>query len=138
MAVNLTALKTEITTDPTGLGYPGQQDHACADIINLVRAAIPIDRTTIPAWEIIEATVPSEWVALSTQEKDRYAVLTGAGTINPKGPNTRAVFLAMFGPATTTRDNLAALQTRQGSRAEQLFGDGTVVTHLEIAAARLV
>ncbi len=131
------ALKAEITTDPTGLGYAGKADAACADLINLVRATIQIDRTSIPAAEVIEATVPSEWAALTTQEKDRYALLIGAGSINPKGPNTRAVFQAMFGPPTTTRGNLIALQSRDGSRAEQLFGIGMVVNHLDIAAARL-
>lgn len=139
MAINYTALATEINTDPQALGYApfvaAGNDVAIADALNLVRASIDIDRDTIEAYEVIDATVPAEWTALNAAEKQRYQTITGAGKINVKNANVRSSFLAMFAAGTTTRANLAALQSRDGSRAEQLFGAGTSISITDVARA---
>lgn len=75
----------------------------------------------IPAWEVIDAIVPTEWTLMSPTEQSRISLIISAGDINVRSTNTRSAFLSAFGPGTTTRSNLAALQTRIGSRAEQLF-----------------
>jgi hypothetical protein len=138
--MDYTALKNEIVNDPLSLGYStpysAGRDNAVADLLNQVRATILLDREVIPAYEVIEATVPAEWAALSAAEKQRYETITGAGEVDVKGTNTRAAFAAMFSAGTATRSNLSALQQRQGSRAEQLFGTGVAISAQDVAIAR--
>lgn len=139
MAISYTALATEINNDPTSLGYAPHRtsgnDGAIADLLNAVSPSILIDRDVIDSHEVIDATVPSEWAALTAAEKQRYQTLTGAGKVNPKSANTRQTFGQMFGVGTTTRTNLTSLQTRPGSRAEQLFGSGTFIYASDVAKA---
>ena len=120
-------LKDEITNDPAGLGYSGASDQEVANLMNGLPANNTntfrrVKRDSVPTWEIVEATVATEYDALSAGEKDRYKILTGLGTINPQGANVQAAFLKMFGAGTTTRANLALVQWRAASRAETLYG----------------
>lgn len=119
-------LKTEIQTDPQGLGYAAPLaagNHAAvADLLNQVRTTIKLDRETVPAYEVFDAIVPAEWAALSAQEKQRIQLILSLGQVYTKGANTRAAFLATFTAGSQTRTNLGALQQRDSSRAEQLFG----------------
>jgi hypothetical protein len=136
--IDLAALKTELLTDPTGRGYAAPlatgTDWMAADLLNAVQAGISIDRGVIPAYEIINATVASEWTALSAAERQRYQTLTGAGQVDSSNANVRAAFAAMFA-AGPTRTALTALLTRQGSRAEQLFGQSVSVADVSRARA---
>lgn len=104
MAVDLNALKTEITTDPNGYGYVqapvsesvGEKNAA---LLNEVRASISVDRGVIPAYEIIDAIVAADWTALTDPERRRVELITGAGEVNIRSTNTRSAFLAAFGAA---------------------------------------
>lgn len=129
-------LADEILDDEAKLGYASAgSDAAIASLLNAVRDDILIERDIIDAHEVIEATVASEWSALTAAERTRYQTIVSAGKINMKGANTRASFAQMFGAGTTTRANLIALQTRKGSRAEYLFGTGRVISSLEVREA---
>lgn len=138
-SMDYVALKAEIDNDPTALGLVllrnAGNDQGIADALNLVRQAINIDRDLVPAYEVVEAMVASEYASLSAAEKTRIQTIVGAGTIYVKGPNTRAAFAAAFGAGTTSRANLLALQQRKGSRAEQLWGSGTAITNSDVAKA---
>ncbi len=140
MAINYIALKTELTTDPRSYGYStpwaSGEDWKLADLINQVRNTINIDRDLIDAHEIFECIVPAEWTTISAQEKERVQVILSMGQINTKGANTRAAFQVAFAAGTTTRANLAALLSRKGSRAEELFGTGISISWDDIAKAR--
>src|SRR3990172_2184325 len=136
MAITLSALKSEIDSDPTALGYAGKNDQEVADLLNTLNPSIRIDRDIVSTWEVIEATVPSEWASLSADEKNRYGIFASLGTINLKGTNIRNAFGAMFAAGTTTRANLIAIQKRDGTRAEQLFGSGVGVSLLDVHIAR--
>lgn len=131
------ALKTEIQTDPLGLGYAAYvasgNDSAIAEALNLVRGTISIDRKIVDSHEVIDATAATEWAALTAGEKQRYQTIVGAGRVNLKNANVRAAFQAMFGAGTATRAALIAMLTQTGSRAEQL-GFGTV-NYLDVAHA---
>lgn len=132
------ALKAEITTDPLGFGYLAMSDSAVADKLNEVppsaESGREIERDVVPTWEVFEATVPSEWTALSAAEKQRYQSILAMGSINLKKPNTRSTFAAMFGAGTTTRANLIALRNEAASRATVLFGER--VESWDVARAR--
>lgn len=139
MPVALADLKAELLTDPAAIGYAALlaagSHNRVADALNLPRVGQSVQRSVVATWEIVEATVPAEWAALTAAERQRYQTLTALGTINVQGPNVRSQFAAMFGAGTTTRTNLLALQSRQGSRAEALFGEGERVTAEQVALA---
>lgn len=126
--MDLQALKTELATDPLNLGYAGLSDpHEKAAKLNETPAAAEPgrqrDRTTLEAWEVFEATVKSEYAALSADDKELYRAMLSMGTINVRGANTRATFAGLFQAGTQTRANLVALQTQPVSRARFLgFG----------------
>ena len=132
------ALKSELVNDPVALGYaPYLADGNNTDIARLMNAigSYQIARKIIPSYEVINATTPSEWAALTSAEKQRYQTITGAAQIDVSNANVVSAFAAMFAAGTSTRTALVALTTRPGSRAEFLgFGP---VTILDIANARL-
>lgn len=134
---NYQSLRTELDTDPLGLGYSGKTDQQIADLLNQVRATIDRDIGVIPAWRLVGAINPDEWAALSNQEKQRLALFVSAGDIDTQSANIRSALAAMFtaGASPLTRAAMAALQTRKGSRAEQLFGSS--VTAQDIAYGRI-
>ena len=138
--MDLAALKAELLADPLGLGYApmlaGGQDSTLAGALNAVRQTIDINRGVIPSYEIVNATTPTEWTALSSAEKQRYQTLTGAGQVDSANANVRAAFQAMFAGGTATRTALTALLTRKGSRAEQLWGAGAYVDFMAVCEAR--
>ena len=132
------ALKSECQTDPAGLGLAAPFAAGTFSVVlaalNASRGTEKQDRALVPTWELWEAIVPAEWASLSAAEKQRLQTMLSLGSVNLRGSNTRASLLAMFGSSTTTRANLVALQKRDGSRAETLFG--SAVTLEDLAAAR--
>ncbi len=146
MPITLPELKTEIQSDPLALGYSSHlilvdgvqrvaDSQALADILNLPRATIPIQRDTIDSHEIFEAIVPAEWGAASNLERQRVEMILSMGQINLKGSNTRASLAAAFGAGAASRTALIALQSRNGSRIEQLFGAGERVSMHQVGEA---
>jgi 5-enolpyruvylshikimate-3-phosphate synthase len=128
------ALKTELAKpDLSGLS-----DAAAAAKLNTDTVQTTVDRGVIDAYEVINATVPAEWASLTAAEKQRYQTFTGAGLIDVQNANTRAAFLAMFAAGTTTRANLAALQTKTTTktRAESIAGWGQPVAVGDVSVAR--
>lgn len=141
MPIDPATLKTELTTDPANLGYASPvaagNDVTLADLLNQARAGATyqVYRGVVPSYEVINNTDPADWVALTAAEKQRYQTLTGAGQVDVSQPNVRNTFGAMFAAGTATRANLTAMAVRQASRAEILFGTGTVVTVADISFA---
>jgi hypothetical protein len=132
----LAALKTEILTGPFATEFVGKSDNYIADTLNdPARGGGTVARTIIPSYEIINATVPAEWAALSADAKQRYQTLTGAGSVDASNANVQAAFLAMFAAGATTRTNLVAMVRRPGSRAE-LLGSVQPVTYNDVNEAR--
>lgn len=134
------ALKAEITIDPTGIGlvspYNAGQDGAVADALNLVRA-VSVTRLFVSSYEVLQNIVPSEWTALAAGPKQQLQTLLACPTLDASNANVRSWFTTIFGAGTQTRTNLAALQTRNGSRAEVLWGEGARISAADVAAARL-
>ena len=129
-------LKNEILTDPKSLGYAGKDIWQIAELLNTIGLSNgTINRGVIPSYEVINATVPSEWAACTAQEKQRYQIITGAGQIDSANANVRATFQAMFAAGTQTRTNLTALLIKSCSRAEAL-GLGFVNNEDIIAALK--
>jgi len=137
--MDFAALKAEVQTDPVGLGYAihlasGSLSPIVA-LLTAARAGVTVFRGVIPAYEVINATVTAEWTTLTAAEKQRYQTITGAGQVDTANANVRAAFLAMFAAGTATRTALVALASRPGSRAEELWGAGVVVSAEDVARA---
>ena len=133
---SLQALHDEIVNDPNGYGLTALGDAGStgdiAALLNEVRQSININRGPIPAYEIINAVDPTDWLALSADQKLLFQTLTGAGTVDAGDANVVAAFVDMFG-GTGSITALAGVKDRDGSRAEQLFG--RAVTHTDVARA---
>lgn len=138
------ALKNELVNDPTARGYTGKPDNQCTALLNELQGGITIRRTDIAPNEVLEAidtrdfqgtltTAECSWFESVTQLRSlRLSLDDGSDTL-VLGNLKRL----LANPGTQgSRARIIALANRQGSRAEQLFGRGTVVTDADVGAAR--
>lgn len=116
--MGLDVLKTEITDDSLTRGYSGMTDKQVADSLNAENRTVNVDTAT--SQELFEAVTTSDYGALDATEKGLLHAIISMGNILVNGTNTKAALLGMFGVGTDTRANLAALQTEDISRAEEL------------------
>lgn len=155
MAIDYVAFKTELQTDPQALGYAASRtagdDVTLAGIVNLARAGITIRRSDIQPLELASAIDVVDYTSIGASptaaqlstERRFLAWLTAVFAlpvlrlVNDDGSDTLIIknFKAMFAAGTPTLTRLSALSVRNGSRAEQLFGAGTVVSSADVAKA---
>lgn len=139
MAIDYAALKSELLNDPTGLGYApsvsSRNDTALANMLNLVRAGISVFRGVIATYELWGCIVKAEYDALAPGDKQLLQILLGLPFVDSADSGTRTVVAAIFGSATATRAAMIAKASRTGSRAEQLFGTGTLITADDVGRA---
>lgn len=129
------ALTAELTNDPLGLGY-GVSDQNDADLLNEVRPSIMVRRTVEPTHDLTGLLVLADVLAATADQRQALAIYLGSPNVNMSKDNFRQAMGSIFGPGTATRTAVAAWQDRQGSRAEQLFGTNTIVSHADVALAR--
>jgi hypothetical protein len=130
MAIDIAELKTEIQTDPLALGLTFDEPQGTADKLNLVRPTIAIERTGLQGLELQKSVIGAEFVALSSEKRDAWLTLMIIATSDGLDAADSAIMaqIQQIWTGTTTLTNLAALQSRDGSRAEQLWGEGGNVT----------
>ena len=120
--MNYTALSAEVVGDPEAIGYSGMTN---ADVVASLKALTRSRGvSSVTGQEIFEAAVPGEYNDLDAAQKQLFLGIIGLGTILVNGTNTKAALLDMFVGGTTTRTNLAALQTEAISReTEESLGN---------------
>lgn len=127
--MNFLALKTEIQTDPTGLGYGTWltpiDDARIALLLNDATKRA-ITRTLVPSWEIVTAFDPAEFTARTQLQQSQLATILSGGIVNMQNSNVRQIAGNIFPIGGPTRAALLALQTQTVSRATEL-GLGTVL-----------
>lgn len=136
MPFTLEALATEIETDPTGIGYSSMTAVQVTDALNLSRAAIIFPRPDVTPLEILEAINVQDFVASGQQtilHGSWFESLTQYPSIRilkSDGTDTRVLtnIMRLLTNASASETRIRALASRTGSRAEQLWGMGTVVT----------
>lgn len=135
--------------DPAGVGYqPELNEGSYTDVARMQNDvdhyAGTIDRAVIAPEEFQCGVVAREWQALAQREFDMWSDLLGLGQIPVRDPNlrqqVRAIWPARPDPdpdpeAQNTLENLAALQRRPGTRAEEIWGDGSLTTADDIRQA---
>ena len=139
MSIVLSALRTEIDTDPSALGYSGLEHVSIAALMNdPAQISATLSITFITAASIHAVVVGSEFAALNTTQQLLWIALTKQDSIPIGGPGVNKIksqITTVWSAGTETRGNLSSLQTRPASRAEVLFGEGSVVRHQDVAAA---
>lgn len=153
MAVSYAVLHTEITTDPRGYGYApllaSGNDDGLASLLNKVRdgtdgfPAITVKRTDIASNEVLEAIDSRDLAASpnaglcswfqSTTALVRMRLVNDDGTDTRILGNLRRLYTS---DVQGSRTRLQALATRPGSRAEELFGSGTVLSNFDVGQAK--
>ena len=144
MSMTATALAAEINNDPKALGYAvpklAGSDIGVANIVNSTYAGVgTVWRTNVKAAEILAAITLSEinatfsatnWAALS-------AILTPL-VVDASNAVIRGWFVTLFPSALYPTTNAALVTTAKvaaPSRAEELWGAGTLISATDVAHA---
>lgn len=137
--INYTALKSELETDPLGLGYATinvlDRDvaQADADILNSLTTGRTRNRTSMTGREFKDNWDTTEFSALTDVQKDLLYSMAARDDLNPFGVDATVVqdIFPGGGPTITA---LAAARVETVSRAVELgFGN---VTYGTVQAAR--
>lgn len=138
-------LQAEILTDPTGIGYaawldpdPARRgtsvdrtnDAEIAKLLNAPRT--PLLRRTISTSDVLDAI---DWRDVVATEEGKLRIILSQPEVPIGQQRIRDALAAALLNTNGTRTRIAALATRQGSRAEQLWGVGTSIHHLDVARA---
>lgn len=141
MLINYSQLATEINTDPQSLGYTplktAGNDAGIASVLNTATAT-NVFKPTVTAADVQSALDPTEFASLSSTQLNQLSVMLAGGVINSGVASVRQIVISIFTPSgsfPSTRAALAALAQRSGTRAEVLFGVGTVVAANDVAKA---
>lgn len=136
------ALKTELQTDPTSLGYAAMiavgNDQGLAELVNTPQPTILLYRESVSADEVYENINAAEFSALTQQQLMRLQVIMAQATnggVSFRRANSRQLLKNIFPNGGPTDTNLTNIAKRQGSRAEQVLQQGISVTPLDIAIA---
>ena len=151
--MDYTLLKTELTTDPLGLGYASTlptSDIATASLLNSLTGK-GTATITIPLFsrgELLALLIPledqlSSGVTISNTALTQLVLNKWSGRFDAlrSGDTFIAtnIIIPMLNSAVTdnitTTAFIAQITTRTGSRAEVLFGAGTVIQHSDISKA---
>lgn len=153
MSLVISVLHTEITTDPRGYGYvpllSSGNDDGLAALLNKVRdgtdgfASISVKRTDIASNEVLEALDSRDLAASPNAGLCAWfqsaTGLSRLRLVNDDGTNTRVLgnIKRLFtSDVQGSQTRLQAVATRNGSRAEELFGTGTVLTNFDVGQAK--
>lgn len=134
-------LLAEITNDPNNYGYAQAGIEGKLQLLNVPRVGISIERF-IPKESLLEYTAMVGLRAAALEEPGRggwnqvLASVRSSDGLNPSRPKIAALLTAAVAAGVLTPEELAELQamgTRLGSRAEQLWGEGTFVSLNDLA-----
>jgi hypothetical protein len=129
-------LATEINLPAYEAERTSGSDQGIADKLN-APAGLTVPRGIRSASEVMGAITGSEFVALVAGARDYLIALVSAGEVDLSNSVIRANLQAAFPAGTASRAALIALADKAtGSRAEQLFGIGTVISASDISQAR--
>lgn len=140
MAINYTALKTEIQTDPKVLGYApfvaSGSDWQIANLLNTVGASNEkVNQQYVQPRLVVGCIVYTEWATVAVELR-QYLQMVLQDQVDVNNVQVKAAFQAAFAVGSVTRTNITALLNRSASRAEALFGAGTVIAASDVAIAR--
>lgn len=145
---DLLALKTEVNTDPNAYGYVPSDTYAgVLDIINIKRAEITVSKPKISSALVRSAATFDAYNSLSIDEQEWIRWMTGSGGFDGEslvvtadlrtrltGPDALSIW--DIGNRVEMNTAMLALIDVDGSRAEESWGFGTVISRADWIAAR--
>lgn len=137
----IAALRAELLTDPAQLGYAGAVSEGDQNelvlLVNMARAGggYQVNRAPVTPSEVFASIDSDDFLTLTTTDLARLQVILTVPRIDLSAGRIRAMVANVFQTGSATRQELAALQMREGSRAEVLWGAGKIVTLNEIDQA---
>lgn len=143
MAITSTSLASEIQADPAALGYAALvaagDDASIVAALNLRRAgaSFQVFRNDISQADIVGCIASADFKAATALQIAKLQFLFPPGVLlDASSANTRQIILDLFtGASAGTISALTAVASRQGSRAEVLFGVGAVVAISDVSFA---
>lgn len=135
----LEALAAEIAAEPSNRDGKGEwlSDRDVADALNAKTRTIV--RNRVPVQEVLKSIDLAEWEALPDARRQFLVlVLSTDKPLDFTAPHFSSAVDACFPAESTTGTALLSVSRRDGSRAEQLLGEGTIVSHADIERAKRV
>ena len=123
--MDLVALKTELTSDPAGLGYAGKSHEDQAILINKPQRTV--NRDQFSGADLASCLDPTEFGALTAPQKTWLQVLISAYGSLTLYASLRQDIRATLATATKSLAKFNQTINRSASRAEEL-GLGSVTT----------
>ena len=149
---DLLALKTEVNTDPNAYGYVPEDTNLVLDILALKRVEITVSKPKISSAMVRAAVYLDAYDNLLADRQEWLRWITGSGGFDEESlvvtQDLRDRLTGVLGGSITgdsiwaaADDNIMepimlALIDIDGSRAEELFGFGTVINRDDWFAAR--
>ena len=132
---------SELTTELENAAYGGLNTSGVQALINSLTSAgaAQIDVDFLTSANMQAAVVATEYASLDALRRDLWLTIMVSAAdegVNIRTQSMKDQILAVWASGTTTRNQIAALQRRVGSRAEVLWLDGAVVTRQHILEAR--
>lgn len=146
----LEALHAELQADPSGLGYGkhlASEPGWIVDLLGRPEQSVRKTRwvTAVALLSLLDVQVVRKLLTVlaAAAQTDPIAdllltALKSAQGINVADPNTEAVLRALVGADSLPQefaDQLLGLAVQRGTRAELLFGEGTIVEESDVRAA---
>ena len=138
---DLLALNSEVTTDPISMGYVLNNTPTLVDQLNNPDSNVgPTESTRtiddVLISEVSEVIDQTEYAALPEYDKEWLKAFISLD-IRSEIRNYKSKMLAIFPAGTTTRTAIVdLLDVADSSRAEVLFGWGSVITRNDLIKAR--
>lgn len=147
MAIDYSALATEINKDPKNIGYAQYAltgaDTLVADLLNAItgNGASPITLASMSNADFVTVFLPylANLSGLSVQKQSFYTLIwqtiLAMPVINFTDATVTGVMAQAISDQLLTQQQAITLNQRTGSRAEVLFGAGITIQHQDIAQA---
>lgn len=135
---SLASLQSEVTLNPAALQYVGSTDAQIAAILNTATPTqVPLTNVTFSQLLNLIAVADLDTLASTASTNNALQLLSLAGNLDCSKPNIQALVVHAF--STTSPSTQVAIQAglgKSGTRAEVLWGAGTVITEQQIGLAR--
>lgn len=136
------ALLDELTNDPAGLGYAGKMAAEKVALLNAPKAGVTFP-VMVPVANVLQILGSAPFRAAALPEPGRTGWLESLANIRalqvglfPSDPGVSALFTQAVAAGVVTAEEKAqldALGVRMGSRAEEIFGEGTIISLNDVA-----
>jgi hypothetical protein len=141
MPFSIAALATEINGDPNQYDYAtpkaaGSDSGILALLNGPAKNSPTVWRTSVPVAELLACIVWAEVSAFSAAKAALAQWMFATGAVDASSANVRGFFAGAFSGATQTIANMTATaKVSTPTRAEELWGAGTIISKDDVAKA---